>query len=399
MRPLKVALAVLIAMSSAAALPDQTVANHHVVDWESSSESTGYGCCYTRVLTGDSFRMIASMSWSAYKAGQMRTNRSRGIYFTFDQNDLSHNVDAYSIATNFPNPYRDFDDDNGNQKKEEAEVVSESTTFPTAGTAYSVSVYWSRSWWNNFYPHAWGYDGDGGTVEFVENLSALSCWGCDKYDTHCCNANLGMNRTYPAKARPASAAATEPVSETTADDGGTVTMSGVPEGRHYHATTGGGGPNDIHLHADLGRGHGDYARRAAGLAIAEARRGNAEGVITFARPVSWGEIEALAAMGLVVHDVEFVSEPDSTGSRWTFFLPNEPTAPENAASFAEEAEVDILGIVSATATVRDATVLNTISASGLVYLVDLSIAHFKRHNPGVDDVSQNDVYWEVAGWE
>jgi hypothetical protein len=34
-----------------------------------------------------------------------------------------------------------------------------------------------------------------------------------------------------------------------------------------------------------------------------------------------------------------------------------------------------------------------------VFLVDLSITDFKRHIPGVTDVTQNDVYWYLAGWD
>lgn len=66
---------------------------------------------------------------------------------------------------------------------------------------------------------------------------------------------------------------------------------------------------------------------------------------------------------------------------------------------ATNADVEVLGVVAAIRTVADARTLDVVQRSAGVYLVDLSTADYARHNPGVVDVRQNDVYWLVAGCE
>lgn len=73
------------------------------------------------------------MTWNTTNATNMRANRAKGIYFTLDQNDLGLNVDAYSFLLSIPNPYTDLEDDSGHDARDEAEVVSESTSFPCNG--------------------------------------------------------------------------------------------------------------------------------------------------------------------------------------------------------------------------------------------------------------------------
>ena len=58
--------------------------------------------------------------------------------------DLNHNLHATgTYSTNFPSPYIDFDDDNGNGEREEAEVTVESSSFPTVGTRYYIQFWFS----------------------------------------------------------------------------------------------------------------------------------------------------------------------------------------------------------------------------------------------------------------
>lgn len=228
-------------------------------------------------------------------------------------------------------------------------------------------------------------------------MSYLSCGFCDKYDTHCCNANLFMNKTYPSKALSQASTASEPL-QTDADDP-EVEAVGVPEGRAYGASMSAGEPNEVHLHADIAGGLPGYARNAWGLARAAAREANAAGVITFARPLTWEEFRAVEATGVLVDTIEAVSHPDATGLRWSFVARSDANTPEGITMAADDADVEVLGIVSATVTVPNVKVLKALEAMESVYLVDLSIADFKRHNPGVTDVTQNDVYWHLAGWD
>jgi hypothetical protein len=176
----------------------------------------------------------------------------------------------------------------------------------------------------------------------------------------------------------------------------------VPPGRSYFATTNGPAdldPRDVDLHADLSAGLDAYSRAARGLAVATIRGGAATGIVTFARPFTWVELATIEGLGIEVHDVEAVTKPDAQGLRWTFFGGNEPGMEAHFRAAAAESGVEPLGIVAAVVTVPDAAALERLQRSANVYLVDLSISDYIRHNPDVTDVVQNDVYWNLAGWD
>lgn len=272
--------------------------------------------------------------------------------------------------------------------------MSESNSFPAANTQYYSSVRWSHSYThyvNGLHVCCW-YDPDGGYIEFVENLSTAGCWFfCDKWDTHCCNIPLYLDRYYPSNSQ--FAASAPPEAEPAAQD---VASVRVAEGRSYGAILTAGG--DVHLSAQLDEGLDSYARAARALARTAAEFGPADGVVTFAYPLSWNEFLAFEALGVLVQDVEFVTEPDADDLRVTYAMRRPGAEPGWVEEEASEAKVDVMGIVSANVTVPDVATLGRLEASGYVYLVDLSIADFKRLNPGANDVVQNDVFWFRAGW-
>lgn len=394
MRVLRVLVAGLVAV---AGLASPVAANHQATPFHSTSTSrtTTHVCCYMRRETGDSFRMRAWFSFSTTAAANQRTNQGNGIYFTMDQHDLSHNVEAYTYLTSMPNPYFDLDDDNGDARMDEGEIVSESTSFPTANLLYNSSIYWSH-WYTTSAGGGWAYDSGGGTIEFDENLSSRSCpIACDKYDTHdaaTTNQNWNLNEPYPPNPQGLSS---EPVDPAPASSG--PIGSGPPAGRSYRVAFG-DSASEVTLRADMSQGLATYARNARLLAAETIRGGGSDGVVTFNHPLSWDELATLEAAGLDVRQVELISEPDEDGLRWTIFMQNEPGRARRADGIALDAGVDLLGIVSVNVTVPNRGTLDRLQNNQDVYLVDLSITDYRRHNPGVMDIGQNDVYWLLAGW-
>lgn len=391
--PVRLLRVLAAAIFAGAALAGPVSANHETKVWYSQTESNEYVCCYTRASSLDSFRTRIYMTWDSTHAANQRTNQANGIKFTIDQNDLNHNVEAYLFGTTILNPYYDYEDDNGDNKDDEAEIVSESNSFPAANTQYYSSVRWSHSYNYTFNKiWYWGYDPDGGYIEFVENLSTAGCWLlCDKWDTHCCNIPLYLDRYYPPNSQ--FAASAPPEAGPAAQD---VASVRVAEGRSYGVTLTAGG--DVHLSAQLDDGLDSYARATRALARTAAEFGPADGVVTFAYPLSWNEFLAFEALGVLVQDVEFVTEPDADDLRVTYVMTRPGAEPGWVEEEASEAKVDVMGIVSANVTVPDIATLGRLEASGYVYLVDLSIADFKRLNPRANDVVQNDVFWFRAGW-
>ncbi len=394
MRIVRVLVAGLVALAGFAS---PVAANHQATPFHTTTRTTAWVCCTTRHALYDSFSMRTTFSWTAVPAQNQRANQNAGIKFTMDQHDLSHNVEAYSYTGSLPNPYFDTDDDNSDNREDEGEIVSEAPgTFPTAGTTYNTSIYWSH-----FYTvgGAWAYDSDGGTVEFDENLSLPGCpFFCDKWDTHSgSNVNWGLNKNYtqnfegpqgasssdqlqPAPARPSSAGAGRP-----------------PAGRSYRVASI-DNPTDVRLEADLSQGLASYARNARLLAEETIASGTSDGVVTFNHPLSWDELATLEAAGLRPHQLELISAPAKDGLRWTVFVQNEAGRAQQADGIAQDAGIVLLGVVSANVTVPNRATLQRLQTSAAVYLVDLSITDYRRHNPGVVDVGQNDVYWDLAGW-
>lgn len=389
MRVFRVAIGLAVSLSILAS----PVSAHRVSNWESSSEITQILGSFTRHWTNDAFRTAVSMTWSSTKASNMRHNRSHGDYFTFDSRDTTWNVDAYAQVSSMPNPYFDYDDDNGDDRRDEAEVVSENANFPAANTYYDAFAYFSHSFIRN---GSWTWDSDSGTIGFWESLSNTSCpIFCDKYDTAVCCAAVTPTRNYGTWSHFAAP---------TADGGGDAPLSpepiqAAPAGRKYSVVVG-SDPGRVHLTPDLTAGLDSYRRSAELLATAVANTNRpANGVVTFRRPVSQAVIGRLEAEGLEVTELEGVSAPDGTGLHWSFSVLNELRALGLVMQDMKRLGLSPLGISAAKVVVPNAAVLSRIQANPDVYLVDLSVADYEAAVSGNVTAGMNDVYWALAGWE
>lgn len=396
MRATRVGVLVALVLSAFAS----PASAHRVANWESTWEGTVYNCCYTRHWSGDAFRNTVSIRWDSTKASNMRHNRSHGEYFTLDAQDAHKNVSAYLISTTILSPYTDFDDDDpADSRNEEAEVVSESTSFPSSYVWYDTWFRWSHSFVRN---GSWTWDDDGGTIEFYENLSC-QCWFGDKYNTALCCAAVTPFKTYPGW-NPPSALSAMPESEVEASEATVQTrdtrVGRPPEvagGRPYTAAAG-NDPNDVHLRAEMTGGVHAYAEEARALAASVIERGPSRGVLTFARPVGHEVVAQLEAAGAIVSEIEAVSDQNTDGLRWTYFGVNEPGIWDAIAADADEQGVSVLGIIAAQVEMPDAAVLDAIQSRADVFLVDLAIEDYARRAAGFD-VNMNDVFWKLAGWD
>lgn len=159
-----------------------------------------------------------------------------------------------------------------------------------------------------------------------------------------------------------------------------------------------GSDGDVRLVADLSGGLDKYARQTRAAAISIATYGPAQGVVTFARPLSASSVETVQRMGVSLDKFEAISEPDEAGLRWTFIVERSPNWADVLEEMAQEAGVKLLGVIAANIDVPNVASLARVQANESVYLVDLSSEAFRRNNPEISDVGQNDVYWILAGW-
>jgi hypothetical protein len=185
---------------------------------------------------------------------------------------------------------------------------------------------------------------------------------------------MGSN-AYPAKAAPASVTlAPELALQTPGADDETVTV--LP---------------------DLRGGVQRYAISARALAASVARRGASLGIATFSRPLGDADVRELARIGLVISAVEGIAIA-ADGRVWTIGTAYGDTAFVQMEGLAAEYGLTLQGVVSAEITIADAGRLRLLQDDPRVFLVDLSIEQVRRSS-GLRDVVQNDVYWNLAGWE
>ena len=392
---MNVKVSVVLALLVASA-PASTSA--HASSWESYSESTSLTTGIDWRTTDDSVRATTLLYWNSTKATNMRHAATHGYRFTFDTVDTSHNLHGYDGWTGMPSPYLDFDDDNGDWRNEEIELVSESSSFPTAGSTYRVNAYFSHWWYYPGMPTGWYWDPDGGTIGFWESLSEQKCCG-DKWNTSICCAEVTPSRSYPYKAAPSGACCSLLIDGPPIATIEGVTIGSTEEAAVPYRVFAMDDPGEVFLEADLTAGLDSYALAARDVAVAALNAGPARSVVTFRRPISAEDVARLAAAGLVVDRIEAVSERDSTdGTRLTYSALADATAWERiAAAFAEE-EVGSLGVVAVEGMVPDVATLRQIQSDDAVFLVDLSVAHFAQRHPEIRDVGQDGLYWELAGW-
>lgn len=377
--------------------------------WYSTTESSYIYTNETTWTAGDSIRTrVTIMDWSATAAANMRHVATEGTRFTLNFADNNNNLSATTRhTTDMPNPY--FDRDLAASKCGEAEITSESSSFPSSTATY-FGNYWFTRWYWNGAAFAWNWNNAGGTIEYGEQLSRQYPGAGDKWDT--ASPTYGgnaiafiFNHPYPPKARPVGnpPASADPCQyDGEPLDGLAAVVAGTPAPRtlaHRIAIDPGDQVGEAIVRPDLTEGLDAYAEAARNLAIALARGGPARGVITFARPVTSETLDAIAALGVEIHTAESVSSPMLSGNRMTFGDTYSSDYWRLMAASAKAEGAEMLGIVSAEVFVPDLTAYLDAAEHPDVYLIDLSSEQVRRSDRAVNDVALNDVYWYLAGWD
>lgn len=376
--------------------------------WYSYSEDSYLYTNYTTWTSGDTHRTrITNILWGSTYASKMHHMASEhGNRFTLDVHDLNENMSALNTYwTNLPQPY--FDRDFYASKCPEAEITSESASFPTAGSYYFGNFYFTHWYWIGG-GLGWAWNNASGTYEYGEQLSAQYWWTSDKWDAATPDYGGGAlafiaNHNYPAKARPGSnpPASADPCGY----DGGPTLAKTSSSGAPGDPALGTGfvavreeSSRDVRTVPDLSRGLSHYRVKAHALARSLVATGPGRAIITFAEPVTRADLARLDSSGLTIHSFEAVSTPGDGGLRMTFGDSYGPEAFDLVASLATEEAVEMLGVTSVEATVPNEQALKSVLRDSDVFLVDMSAEQVRRSDPGVE-AGTNDIYWFVAGWE
>lgn len=407
MRPLRRALILALL---AASLPMSSVFAHFT-EWPSWTELTALYTNYKTFVNNDSVRAsIYAMNWNSTRRTNMLHQAAHGYRFTADVQDLSGHVSAANrFDTNLPLPY--FDRDMGTYRCHEAEITSESSSFPAStGSYYSAGFYFTHFWKAG----GWVWDSNGGTLSYSEQLSMQIPFSDDKWNTASpvygasATAQLGT-RAYPALAFPGSWP--PPGSQPCNADGGPLAPAGQAESQRstarapadesleaFEVYQAGDEVGEVVVRPDWTGGLNAYVGKAHALTRALLTHGPVHTTVTFARPLSEADLGRLSGLGLTIISVEAVSSPDQHGLHWTFGDDYNPAAFEFFQSAARENGVDLLGTVSANAVVPDIEAFNRLVRDSDMLLMDGSAEQVRRSHSIVTDVHLNDIYWQVAGW-
>ena len=379
-------------------LAGQTVAAHdYLLTWAPSTYGLQRQATNWNGL-GDSYYFVATMAWNTTARSRMLHMATHGHRFTHDTRDLNDNVGATGrYSSQLTDPYYDADNDGGSVAKEEAEVTAQSAAFPHAASYTFVSKIEFSHWYQTCGSVcAWRFDGGGGSVRQTAQISRQVCYpapGCDKWDASPELDDVIMGSTAYPSATADSAAATEIVGNS---EGARSPRSGIGRVAAGYNTKRGSSADEVVLVPDLSQGLEEYRGRAKKAAHELAAKGPSRGIVTFAKPLTMADLQELASGGMIVESVEAVTT-DHNGPRWSI---GGPIAPDMEAWLRSEAAAgneDVRGITSARVIV-DEEALEAIADDARVYVVDLSIEHFGRRNPGASDVVMNDLYWTHAGW-
>jgi len=232
-----------------------------------------------------------TMRWNQEHAQNVRNYSSGGEYYTHDITDMSDNLNGWCLWTNFPDPYYDWDDDNGNRKWEESEVVSVNTNFPTQDQYYSVNSYFTRwyekcsPWWNCW----WEHDGGSGTVNITPAVSYWQGWPFNEYQTRYYDSNpvtvsYGADSSPSTRAQAAPMAQAERLISLVLDDGGKyIAVIAIEENRVFL--------NDLHIRLDTTEEIVDYLDWVSQLTdiLTQANLTQADVVVTFDNHISADE--------------------------------------------------------------------------------------------------------------
>ena len=178
---IRVALATLLSVLLVA--PTATATGVGNATWTPSESETSTSP--SRFLQrGDALTVRTDAVWSREQADGLSAYLGDGLRYTHELNDRSGRLSATGYwATNLPDPAFDRDDDEGNRRWEEAEVIA-GPYVPRAGRTYTTLVQYSR--WHGKRMKGkceWAWDRRKGELEVLSQLSrdALGEWQAERY--------------------------------------------------------------------------------------------------------------------------------------------------------------------------------------------------------------------------
>jgi hypothetical protein len=136
------------------------------------------------LIPGDSITIRTDAVWNREQAQGLADYHRQGLRYTHEVNDRSGRLSATGFwATNHPDPAFDRDDDDGDRRWEEAEVIAGAVT-PEVGRTYTNLVQFSR--WHGKRVKGvceWSWDRRRGAAELLSQLSrdAFGEWQAERY--------------------------------------------------------------------------------------------------------------------------------------------------------------------------------------------------------------------------
>lgn len=136
------------------------------------------------IVPDDSITYWNESIWSGVQVDGLRAYANTGLHYTHEVNDRTGRLSATGYwATNLPDPAFDRDDDDGDLRWEEAEIIA-GAQVPTAGSTYSSLVQFSR--WHSKRQNGacvWAWDRRLGTSEVLSQLSRdlLGEWQAERF--------------------------------------------------------------------------------------------------------------------------------------------------------------------------------------------------------------------------
>jgi hypothetical protein len=136
------------------------------------------------LLDGDAIAYRTDATWDREQVRGLSAYLDSGLHYTHEVNDRSGRLSATGYwATNHPDPAYDRDDDDGDRRWEEAEITA-GRLPPRAGVTYTTVLQFSR-WHAKRVKRAceWSWDRRLGGVEVLSQLSRelLGEWQAERY--------------------------------------------------------------------------------------------------------------------------------------------------------------------------------------------------------------------------
>jgi hypothetical protein len=136
------------------------------------------------LVPGDAIAFRTQATWDAEQSDGLDAYLGRGLRYTHEVNDPSGRLSATGFwATNHPDPAYDRDDDDGDRRWEEAEIIAGSVA-PEPGATYTSVIQFSR--WHGKRMKGecrWAWDRRKGEVVVLSQLSRdiLGEWQAERY--------------------------------------------------------------------------------------------------------------------------------------------------------------------------------------------------------------------------